>query len=193
MTCYSKFDKGAICGVRSGRELSVWLDDEAVRKALHAAPVDITGPFQVYFLISARLECVHQATRVLRYSVSLHQITVLTNGISLCTQPLKQDVDKNAPWVAAKECTSRISYTHDLGSMIATHRQLLKQGEACLPCAIDSVAVICPAMLSLSEAVDEYLHEASLFDGRVQLQRSRAHMQHVFMHKKYNVPSRLAA
>ncbi|EIE22088.1 peptidase S10, serine carboxypeptidase [Coccomyxa subellipsoidea C-169] len=54
------------------RELSVWLDDEAVRKALHAAPVDTTGPFQ--------------------------------------------------------ECTSRISYTHDLGSMIPTHRQLLKQG-----------------------------------------------------------------
>ncbi len=100
-------------------------------------------------------------------------------------------IDEDAPWLVAKECTSKISYTHDLGSMIPTHRQLLKQGEACHPCAIVSVAVICPAMLLLSEALDEYLHEASLFDGIVQMQRPGAHMQHVFMHRKYNVTSRV--
>ncbi|BDA42112.1 Serine carboxypeptidase 1 [Coccomyxa sp. Obi] len=54
------------------RELTLWLDDPAVRKALHAAPMDVTGPFQ--------------------------------------------------------ECTSRITYTHNLGSMIPIHRDLLSQG-----------------------------------------------------------------
>ena len=29
------------------RELTVWLDDEEVRRALHAAPVHVTGRFQV--------------------------------------------------------------------------------------------------------------------------------------------------
>ena len=29
------------------RELTLWLDDEDVRRALHAAPVEVTGPFQV--------------------------------------------------------------------------------------------------------------------------------------------------
>ena len=54
------------------RELTVWLDDAAVRQALHAAPVDITGPFQ--------------------------------------------------------ECTSRITYTHNLGSMIPLHQRHIAAG-----------------------------------------------------------------
>ena len=30
------------------RELTLWLDDAEVRRALHAAPVEVTGPFQVH-------------------------------------------------------------------------------------------------------------------------------------------------
>ena len=55
------------------RELTVWLDDPAVRKAIHAAPMEVTGAFQ--------------------------------------------------------ECTNKMTFTHDTGSMIPVHKELLAQGD----------------------------------------------------------------
>lgn len=54
----------------------MWLDDPEVRKAIHAAPMEVTGAFQ--------------------------------------------------------ECTNKITYTHNLGSMIPTHKELMSRGELLL-------------------------------------------------------------
>lgn len=54
----------------------MWLDDPEVRKAIHAAPIEVTGAFQ--------------------------------------------------------ECTDKITYTHNLGSMIPIHKELMSRGEVML-------------------------------------------------------------
>lgn len=51
----------------------MWLDDPAVRKAIHAAPMEVTGVFQ--------------------------------------------------------ECTNKITFTHNTGSMIPVHKELLAKGD----------------------------------------------------------------
>ena len=51
----------------------MWLDDPAVRKAIHAAPMEVTGAFQ--------------------------------------------------------ECTNKITFMHNTGSMIPAHKELLAQGD----------------------------------------------------------------
>jgi serine carboxypeptidase-like clade 1 len=76
------------------RELTVWLDDAAVREALHAAPLAVTGAFQVRGMLVSSTACSRALTQELRL----------------------------------QECTSRITYTHDLGSMLPLHSAHISRG-----------------------------------------------------------------